>query len=257
MPTVRRQNMKREQQEMAETDGRGAALRSGQTHISELVHHEKSLRWTKDEEYTNEIRERPQIATAVSLLQLLPTANLSLLVYLFGFCTQLPLCLNNGIQPDDITEIFGHPMMGGETKSDAMKLMLWFLHRWPKISEELWTQCTTTCEEELKNPIQSVGDFPVTNSDSMLEALDDYSKTLTSRYTELVVQDEPRKGLYQFAEKGFPASYDLYALSQVVADENHMQSVDSKIHHQSMRTNCSKSTPITAVSGTYIFNLTS
>jgi hypothetical protein len=243
MPTVRRQNIKREQQEMAETNGRGAPLRiGGETHTSEPVYHEKSLRWTKDEEFTNKTKEQPQIAAAVSLLQFLPTANLSLLVYLFGFCTQLPLCPNNGIQPDDITRIFGHPMMGGETKSDAMKLMLWFLHRWPKISEGLLAQCTTACEEELKNPIQSVGDFPVTSSDSLLEALDDYSRILTSRYTELVVQDEPRKGLYQFAEKGFPASYDLYALSQVVTDENHLQSVDSRIH---------QSASITAVNGTY------
>jgi hypothetical protein len=247
MPTVRRQNIKREHQYKAEANQCCARFERGeQIPVAEFVYQEKPLRWTKVEEYDNIIKERPQIAAAVTLLQLLPTANLSLLLYLFGFLTQLPLCPENGIQPDDITRIFAHTLMGGKSKSDAMKLMLWFLHRWPKISEEFAARSTTSSEEELKTPTLSVGDFPLTSSESLLDALDDYSRMLTSRYTELVTQEEPRRGLYQFADKGFPASQDLYALSQVVAGENLLH---NKTQLGSMRRSCSHSAPVMSGSG--------
>jgi hypothetical protein len=251
MPTIRRQIVKRTEQEIAEANERGAALERGEN-IMEFVYHQKSLRWTKDEEYVNETKEQPQISAAVVLLKLLPVANLSLLVYLFNFFTQLPLCPDNGVQPADITRIFGHSLMGGKSKSDAMQLMLWLLQRWPKIAEDLFAQSTTTWEADLINPAQPVDDLPSPTYEGLLEALEDYSRILESKYTKPVRKDHPRKGSYQFAAEGFPASDDLYALSQVVAGENYEQSVHSKIQRRSTKNSC-YAPPMMTANGGYFF----
>jgi hypothetical protein len=239
MPTIRRHNSKRKVQETAEANACGAALERGEKiPITEFVYQEP-LRWTKDEEVDNEIREQPQIAVAVILLKMLPAANLSLLVYLFGFFTKLPLCPDNGIEPDDIARIFGHSLMGGKSKSDAMKLMLWLLKRWPKISDKLFIQSTTAWERKLKNATQSVGDSPSTTSDGMMESTGESNRTRSSDHVASATEDRPRYGLYQFSPKGFPASRDLHALSRGVAEENYSKIAESTPVHRSTGRDCS------------------
>jgi hypothetical protein len=247
MPTLRNQNIKRKQQETAETAERGKTIP-----VIGLVQHGNILRWTKDEEEINLIKEQPQIAAAVTLLKFLPVANLSLLVYVFGFFTQLPLCPDNGIQPDDIARIFGHALIGGESKSDAMQLMLWLLERWPKISADLFANIPTALEVDLMDPAPPVDDCPSMTSESLFDALDDYSRILESKYTEPAKTNEFRKGIYQFAAEGFPASYDLYKLSQVVAGENYLQDVGSQIPHKDAIKSCFPPT-VMITNGEYFF----
>jgi hypothetical protein len=53
------------------------------------------------------------------------------------------------------------------------------------------------------------------------------------------MEERPRYGLYQFAPTGFPASRDLYALSQGVAYEEENPIVDSKVADRRKRGDCS------------------
>jgi hypothetical protein len=170
---------------------------------------------------------------------MLPVANLSLLVYLLGFFTQLPLCPENGIQPDDITRIFGHPLIGGKSKSDAMKLMLWLLRRWPTISEHLFAQSTTAWEGELNNLTQSTGGFSSAGSKDLIEFNNEHNRIRHPDCAATVMEERPRYGLYQFAATGFPASRDLCALSQGVACEEENPIVDPKITDRRKRGDCS------------------
>ena len=82
--------------------------------------------------------ETDQIAIAQILLRFLPSANLSLLVYLCGFFTQLPLCPENGLQLEDVARIFGHRLLGGSVKVVSQRMMMWLLTRWHRISETLF-----------------------------------------------------------------------------------------------------------------------
>lgn len=98
-----------------------------------------------------------QILVAQLILRFLPIGHLSLLIYLCGFFTQLPLCPENGIHFEDIARIYGSKILGGTTKVSSQKMMVWLLSRWYKISEGLLTdacgmsQSSTTAQEELPN----------------------------------------------------------------------------------------------------------
>lgn len=95
--------------------------------------------------------ESPQIAIARHLLQLLPSANLSLLVYLLAFFTQVPLAPANGIQFEDVARIFSGALLGtGGSRGGARtgagqgtgslsgRMLVWLLTRWGRISEGLF-----------------------------------------------------------------------------------------------------------------------
>ncbi|KAF9236012.1 hypothetical protein BU15DRAFT_23820, partial [Melanogaster broomeanus] len=87
--------------------------------------------------------EGDQISIAQILLRLVPISSLSLIIYLFGFFTQLPLCPDNEIQFEDIARIFGHRLLGGSTKEVSQKMMMWLLTRWPQISETLFAETSS------------------------------------------------------------------------------------------------------------------
>ncbi|KAF9808295.1 hypothetical protein IEO21_07883 [Rhodonia placenta] len=83
-------------------------------------------------------KERPQVAIARLVLQLIPVENLSLLAYLCAFFTQIPLCPDNGLTFEDIARIFGNRLLGGPSKNAARVLMVWLLNRWSRISAGLF-----------------------------------------------------------------------------------------------------------------------
>lgn len=89
------------------------------------------LRGIEDEEETS------QISIAQTLLRMIPTQNLSLLIYLFAFLTQIPLTPENGLTLEDIGNLFGVRLMGG-TKLQARTMLVWILMRWHKISSTLF-----------------------------------------------------------------------------------------------------------------------
>ncbi|OAX35535.1 hypothetical protein K503DRAFT_868207 [Rhizopogon vinicolor AM-OR11-026] len=80
-----------------------------------------------------------QIMIAQIILRFLSIGQLSLLIYLCGFFTQLPLCPENGIEFEDIARIYGTKILGGTVKVSSQKMMVWLLSRWCKISEGLLT----------------------------------------------------------------------------------------------------------------------
>ncbi|PCH35517.1 hypothetical protein WOLCODRAFT_156212 [Wolfiporia cocos MD-104 SS10] len=71
-----------------------------------------------------------QVAVAHAVLQLLTLPALGLLTYLFVFFTQIPLCLHNGLAPEDITRIFAHRLLSRPSKPAVCALMTWLLARW-------------------------------------------------------------------------------------------------------------------------------
>jgi len=131
---------------------------------------------TRDEERENEARgtspvavededEATQISLARLLLNLLPSANFSLMVYLLAFFSQVLLAPENGIAVEDLGRMFGVPVFGGSVKSARRKnegtvkdrengdgrervtdgregragvMMVWFITRWRRISEGLF-----------------------------------------------------------------------------------------------------------------------
>lgn len=81
--------------------------------------------------------ESRQIMIAEIILRFLPVSQLSLLIYLCGFFTQLPLCPENGIQFEDVARIYASKILGGTAKVSSQRMMVWLLSRWSKISEGL------------------------------------------------------------------------------------------------------------------------
>ncbi|KIJ09994.1 hypothetical protein PAXINDRAFT_172261, partial [Paxillus involutus ATCC 200175] len=129
-PSVKREDARREQQEGEEEERRAKSgpPRPNLTKPTERV----DLHLTTDGEL-----EGNQVCIAQILLRFVPIGNLSLLIYLLGFFTQLPLCPDNGIDFEDIARIFGYRLLGGSAKAVSQKMMLWLLTRWPQISEML------------------------------------------------------------------------------------------------------------------------
>ncbi|KIJ63537.1 hypothetical protein HYDPIDRAFT_168366 [Hydnomerulius pinastri MD-312] len=130
-PSVKREDARREQQEWEEEERRakGEPRRPSSTQPRD-----------RDDLHlgTDDDLEGDQICIAQILLRLLPIGNLSLLIYLCGFFTQLPLCPENGIQFEDIARIFGQRLLGGSTKAVSQKMMVWLLTRWSQISDTLF-----------------------------------------------------------------------------------------------------------------------
>lgn len=93
------------------------------------------MAWASRDE--DDERSRAEIAVAQTLLHLLPAKQFSLFVYLCAFFAQVPLCPENGITYEDIGGLFGEALVGGEDRSQARELLVWFLRRWKSIAEGL------------------------------------------------------------------------------------------------------------------------
>ena len=129
-PSVKRDDARRDRQEEEEEDRRA---RGEPPHRGSWV--------TRTDLYlddTDLALETDQLSIAQILLRFLPSANLSLLVYLCAFFTQLPLCPENGLQLEDVARIFGHRLLGGSVKLVSQRMMMWLLTRWHRISETLF-----------------------------------------------------------------------------------------------------------------------
>ncbi|KAF8551528.1 hypothetical protein OG21DRAFT_1486906 [Imleria badia] len=129
-PSVKREDTRRDRHEEEEEERRARG---------EPPHPDSWMRHTDLYLDDSDIAlETDQIAMAQILLRFLPSANLSLLVYLCGFFTQLPLCPENGLQLEDVARIFGHRLLGGSVKVVSQRMMMWLLTRWHRISETLF-----------------------------------------------------------------------------------------------------------------------
>jgi hypothetical protein len=128
-PSVKREDARRDRQEEEEEERRA---RGEPPHLNSWMM--PNDLYLDDSDSALEI---DQIAIAQILLRFLPSANLSLLAYLCGFFTQLPLCPENGLQLEDVARIFGHRLLGGSVKLVSQRMMMWLLTRWHHISETL------------------------------------------------------------------------------------------------------------------------
>lgn len=128
-PSVKREDARRDRQEEEEEERRARGEPAQWVTHTDL--------YLDDADST---LETDQISIAQILLRFLPSANLSLLVYLCGFFTQLPLCPENGLQLEDVARIFGHRLLGGSTKLVSQRMMMWLLTRWHRISETLFAE---------------------------------------------------------------------------------------------------------------------
>ena len=124
------------------------------------------------EEEEDEELEKQEILICKQLFRLLPRASLSLLVYLCGFFTQLPLSIQNQLSIEDIARLFAAPLLLGkpyssgrrdsfvtspttcsgsgfgfvpvtgsvwaEKKEEAGRMLEWILRRWTQISDGLF-----------------------------------------------------------------------------------------------------------------------
>jgi RhoGAP domain len=119
--------------------GRRKRLAKLTPHEAWKVAYEKSLKkiGLLDRNEEEVAREDFQITIASLIIRMLPCANLSLLIYLLAFFTQIPLCPENGIQYEDLARLFGYKILGGPSHNAAYKMMIWLLVRWPRISEKL------------------------------------------------------------------------------------------------------------------------
>lgn len=103
--------------------------------------------------------ESTHILVAQLLLQLLPSPNFSLLVYLLAFFSQVALVREeNGVGVSDLSTMFGGRLFGGKSKHEVSDgtgtmdeasgakarsrngetMMSWFLRRWGPLSEGLF-----------------------------------------------------------------------------------------------------------------------
>ena len=129
-PSVKREDARRDKQEEEDEDRRT----SGEPP-------QRTAWMTSTDLYmddTDIALETDQLSIAQILLRFLPSANLSLLVYLCAFFTQLPLCPENGLQLEDVARIFGHRLLGGSAKVVSQRMMMWLLTRWHRISDTLF-----------------------------------------------------------------------------------------------------------------------
>ncbi|KAF8131800.1 Rho GTPase activation protein [Boletus edulis] len=131
-PSVKREDVRRDRQEEEEEERRA---KGEPLHLISWMPHTDFYRDDIDSAL-----EIDQISIAQILLRFLPSINLSLLVYLCGFFTQLPLCPENELQLEDVARIFGHRLLGGSVKAMSQRMMLWLLTRWHHISETLFSE---------------------------------------------------------------------------------------------------------------------
>ena len=143
-PSVKRDNAARDIQETAEEEARDKILRDER--MKDVVPREdfyyirKPIIWTQEQEMENEKSEGKQIDAAVILLKLLPSANLSLLVYFLDFFTRIISSRRNLVEQQDIARIFAHSVIGGKSKADAWRIMHWILDRWPRLLGGLFAE---------------------------------------------------------------------------------------------------------------------
>lgn len=136
-PSVKREEVRRSQQDAEEEEKRARGELPPLLPTSARQHQ----RQFQDDLHLGDDGdiERHQIMVAQIILRFLPIGHLSLLIYLCGFFTQLPLCPENGIQFEDIARIFGHKIFGATAKVSSQKMMVWLLSRWHHISENILT----------------------------------------------------------------------------------------------------------------------
>ncbi|KAG2338288.1 hypothetical protein BDR05DRAFT_1043359 [Suillus weaverae] len=136
-PSVKREEVRRSQQDAEEEEKRAR----GELPLLLPISAKQHQRQAQDDLHLGHDGdiECHQIMVAQILLRFLPIGQLSLLIYLCGFFTQLPLCPENGIQFEDIARIFGHKIFGATAKVSSQKMMVWLLSRWNNISEGLLT----------------------------------------------------------------------------------------------------------------------
>ncbi|KAG2121760.1 hypothetical protein DEU56DRAFT_93619 [Suillus clintonianus] len=170
-PSVKREEVRRSQQDAEEEEKRTR----GELPLLLPMSAKQHQRQAQDDLHIGHDGdiERHQIMVAQIILRFLPVGQLSLLIYLCGFFTQLPLCPENGIQFEDIARIFGHKIFGATAKVSSQKMMVWLLSRWHNISEGLLTDACgmsrpstpTPKEEELPNG-EDNGDNPLLKTPS-------------------------------------------------------------------------------------------
>jgi hypothetical protein len=149
-PSCKRDDERREIEANYEDQSRIAASRRGeQLKRRDYPSKTSPVKWTKKEENRIEELEKPQIAIAVILFKLLPSAHFSLLVYLLGFFTELPICPDNGMTLEESAKKFAERMIGGP-KVNSRKVMMWLLTRWPRISDGLFSESKAGYDEEIK-----------------------------------------------------------------------------------------------------------
>jgi hypothetical protein len=154
-PSCKRDDKKRDVEAKYEDDARMAAQRRGeQIKRRDFASKTSPVRWTKKEERKNEELEKQQIAIAVILFKLLPSAHFALLVYLLGFFTELPICPDNGMTLEESTKKFAEKLMGGG-KAHSRKVMMWLLTRWPRILDGLFSESRSTYEETKKSKLNA------------------------------------------------------------------------------------------------------
>jgi RhoGAP domain len=209
-PSCKRDEEKRELEAQHENEARLAALRRGElVKRKELLPKASPIRWTKKEERLNEELEKPQIAIAIILFKLHPSANFALLVYLLGFFTELPICPDNGMTLEETTNKFAEKMMGGP-KVNSRKVMMWLLTRWPRISDGLFSESRAAYEEEVKksklhSPAAASSYLPETDRSARyrpttISSAQSYESSATD--TPSLVCDKPMRGLYRSMTSG-------------------------------------------------------
>lgn len=154
-PSVKREEVRRNQQDVEDENNRA---RGELPHLLRTsIKQQQQPRAQDDLQIGNDGDiERHQIMIAEIILRFLPSSHLSLLIYLCGFFTQLPLCPENGIQFEDIARIYGPKVLGGTVKASSQKMMVWLLSRWHKISEGLLADACGVSQSP--NPAQ--GELP-------------------------------------------------------------------------------------------------
>jgi sulfur relay (sulfurtransferase) DsrC/TusE family protein len=218
-PSCKRDDEKRDTEAKYEDEARMAAQRRGeQLKRRDFPSKISPIRWTKKEERKNEELEKPHIAIAVILFKLLPSAHFSLLVYLLGFFTELPICPDNGMTLEETTKKFAEKMMGG-SKVNSRKVMMWLLTRWPRILDGLFSESRAAYEEVKKNklsllaaPSSRTPETPDRNDRSALyrlttiNSVQSYESCVAD--TISVVRDKSTCGLYRTMTSDSIVPYD-------------------------------------------------
>lgn len=161
-PSVKREEARYSQQDAEEEEKRARVISAKQQQQQQQSKVQGDFHLEEDCDL-----EHHQIMIAQIILRFLPIGQLSLLMYLCGFFTQLPLCPENGIHFEDIARIYGYKILGGTVKVSSQKMMVWLLSRWSKISEGLLTDAcmtslsSTPAQEELPNDGDTGGTSPL------------------------------------------------------------------------------------------------
>lgn len=170
-PSVKRENAARDKQETTEERERTTILRDPVSKQiiprEEFYYVRKPVAWTREEQAANQVREDKQISTAIILLKLLPTANLSLITYLLDFFTRICRSSRNKVEHRNIVRIFGHNFVGGKSKLKAWKIMEWIIERWPRLYAGLFGASKDTGIDRVKVARRGEVNTPTQGSEPM------------------------------------------------------------------------------------------